>query len=196
MTRTRSNICESSKYTPITTTAQRWAASVGARLVHGAHEGERPAAERGRIARVHRRHVRDQDRVHPSPSAFSHAGSQKHSLSRNASARCASLIAGCAAGSLRPPDVRYEPTPMDVVGTMLELTAIRTDDVVADLGCGDGRIVIEAVRRGAARGPVRRHRPAAHRRGERQRAQRRASPSASPSSTRTCSPSTCAASRW
>ena len=41
---------------------------------------------------------------------------------------------------------------MEVVGAMLELAAIRPDDVVADLGCGDGRLVIEAVRRGAARG--------------------------------------------
>jgi SAM-dependent methyltransferase len=64
---------------------------------------------------------------------------------------CALLVAGCAAGSFRPPDVRYEPTPMEVVGTMLDLTTIRNADVVADLGCGDGRLVIEALRRGAAR---------------------------------------------
>jgi SAM-dependent methyltransferase len=62
------------------------------------------------------------------------------------------IAAGCDAGSLRPPDVRYEPTPMEVVQTMLELAALRPDDVVADLGCGDGRLVIEALRRGAARG--------------------------------------------
>jgi SAM-dependent methyltransferase len=65
---------------------------------------------------------------------------------------CALLVGGCAAGSFRPPDVRFEPTPMEVVGTMLELAALRPDDVVADLGCGDGRLVIEALRRGAARG--------------------------------------------
>lgn len=65
---------------------------------------------------------------------------------------CAVLAGGCAAGSFRPPDVRYDPTPMEVVGAMLELAALRPDDVVADLGCGDGRLVIEAVRRGAARG--------------------------------------------
>ena len=41
---------------------------------------------------------------------------------------------------------------MDVVQAMLELAALRPDDVVADLGCGDGRLVIEALRRGAARG--------------------------------------------
>jgi SAM-dependent methyltransferase len=48
--------------------------------------------------------------------------------------------------------VRYEPTAPDVVNVMLELAAIGADDVVADLGCGDGRIVIEAVRRHGARG--------------------------------------------
>ena len=62
------------------------------------------------------------------------------------------LAAGCDAASLRPPDVRYEPTPMEVVHTMLELARLRPDDVVADLGCGDGRLVIEALRRGARHG--------------------------------------------
>ena len=61
---------------------------------------------------------------------------------------CLLLVASCAdGGGLRPPDVRYEPTAMDVVQTMLDLGAIGPQDVVADLGCGDGRIVIEAVRR-------------------------------------------------
>jgi 16S rRNA G966 N2-methylase RsmD len=63
------------------------------------------------------------------------------------------LIAGCAAGGgLRAPDVLYEPTPMDVVQAMLELAEVGREDLVADLGCGDGRIVIEAVRRHGARG--------------------------------------------
>ncbi|HEU4442397.1 MAG TPA: class I SAM-dependent methyltransferase [Burkholderiales bacterium] len=73
-------------------------------------------------------------------------------MRRRLALACALLVAGCAAGSLRPPDVRYEPTPMEVVGAMLELATLRPEDVVADLGCGDGRLVIEAVRRGAARG--------------------------------------------
>jgi 16S rRNA G966 N2-methylase RsmD len=61
------------------------------------------------------------------------------------------LIAGCAS-ALRTPEVRYEPTPHDVVRTMLELAAPRAGELVADLGCGDGRIVIEAVQRYGARG--------------------------------------------
>lgn len=61
---------------------------------------------------------------------------------------CALLAAGCA-GALRAPEVRYEPTPYDVVQTMLELAAPRAGELVADLGCGDGRIVIAAAKLGA-----------------------------------------------
>jgi SAM-dependent methyltransferase len=53
---------------------------------------------------------------------------------------------------LRPPDVRYEPSGMDVVEVMLQLADVKTSDVVYDLGCGDGRIVIAAARQGGARG--------------------------------------------
>jgi SAM-dependent methyltransferase len=54
--------------------------------------------------------------------------------------------------ALRPPDVRYEPTPMEVVQAMLRLAKVTASDVVYDLGCGDGRIVITAVRQFGARG--------------------------------------------
>jgi ribosomal protein L11 methylase PrmA len=53
---------------------------------------------------------------------------------------------------LRAPDVRYEPTAMDVVQAMLRLGKVGAEDVVYDLGCGDGRIVIAAVRETGARG--------------------------------------------
>ena len=53
---------------------------------------------------------------------------------------------------LRAPDVRYEPTPMDVVHAMLQLAKVNAGDVVYDLGCGDGRIVITAARQFGARG--------------------------------------------
>jgi SAM-dependent methyltransferase len=49
----------------------------------------------------------------------------------------------------REPDVHYVPTPDDVVAKMLDLARVRPGDVVYDLGCGDGRIVVEAARRGA-----------------------------------------------
>jgi SAM-dependent methyltransferase len=49
----------------------------------------------------------------------------------------------------RTPDVHYVPTPEPVVARMLDLARVRPGDVVYDLGCGDGRIVVEAARRGA-----------------------------------------------
>jgi SAM-dependent methyltransferase len=53
---------------------------------------------------------------------------------------------------LRAPDVQFEPTPMEVVQAMLRLAKVNAGDVVYDLGCGDGRIVITAVRQFGARG--------------------------------------------
>ena len=46
----------------------------------------------------------------------------------------------------------FVPTPQDVVDRMLELAGVTENDVVYDLGCGDGRIVITAARRFGARG--------------------------------------------
>jgi SAM-dependent methyltransferase len=53
---------------------------------------------------------------------------------------------------LRAPDVAYEPTPMEAVQAMSRLAKVNAGDVVYDLGCGDGRIVITAVREFGARG--------------------------------------------
>ena len=46
----------------------------------------------------------------------------------------------------------FVPTPMKVVRAMLKLANVTKDDVVYDLGCGDGRIVIEAAKRFGAHG--------------------------------------------
>ena len=46
----------------------------------------------------------------------------------------------------------FVPTPQDVVDRMLELAGVTGNDVVYDLGCGDGRIVITAAQRFGARG--------------------------------------------
>ena len=73
------------------------------------------------------------------------------------------IAAGCLAGAgwaqggpgtppPREPDVRYEPSEMDVVQVMLQLGDVKAGDVVYDLGCGDGRIVIAAARQAGARG--------------------------------------------
>jgi SAM-dependent methyltransferase len=52
----------------------------------------------------------------------------------------------------RTPDVQYVPTPNNVVAEMLRLTDVTKKDVVYDLGCGDGRLVITAAKRFGARG--------------------------------------------
>src|SRR5207244_763024 len=46
--------------------------------------------------------------------------------------------------------IRYVPTPPEVVEAMLKLAKVGKDDVVYDLGCGDGRMVIAAVKKGGA----------------------------------------------
>jgi SAM-dependent methyltransferase len=46
----------------------------------------------------------------------------------------------------------YVPTPWVIVDDMLKLADIRADDVVYDLGSGDGRLVITAAKRFGARG--------------------------------------------
>ncbi len=84
----------------------------------------------------------------------------------------AAIVAACGASAQRSPvtqnapapaakqqpspvkkDVPYVPTPQNVVDEMLTLANVTKDDVVYDLGCGDGRLVITAVKKfGAQRG--------------------------------------------
>ena len=61
-------------------------------------------------------------------------------------------VAGCVPIFARGGDVPYVQTPDRVVHEMLALAAVRPDDVVYDLGAGDGRIVIAAARWRGARG--------------------------------------------
>jgi SAM-dependent methyltransferase len=60
------------------------------------------------------------------------------------------VLSGC--GTIPGQDVRYEPTPMPVVRALLELADVGPQDVVYDLGSGDGRIPITAAREFGARG--------------------------------------------
>jgi precorrin-6B methylase 2 len=48
-------------------------------------------------------------------------------------------------------DVAYVPTPKDIVRQMLQLASLRRGETLFDLGAGDGRIMIEAVRRFGAK---------------------------------------------
>ena len=49
-------------------------------------------------------------------------------------------------------DVPYVPTPQPVVDKMLEMGKVGKNDVLYDLGCGDGRIVVTAAKEKGARG--------------------------------------------
>jgi SAM-dependent methyltransferase len=61
------------------------------------------------------------------------------------------IITGGEAPNLIP-EVPYVPTPDAVVDAMLRLGQVGPNDVVYDLGCGDGRIVIAAAAHFGARG--------------------------------------------
>ena len=53
--------------------------------------------------------------------------------------------------SSKVPDIEYVPTPENIVAKMLEVAGVKKDDVLYDLGCGDGRIVVTAAKRYKAR---------------------------------------------
>lgn len=58
----------------------------------------------------------------------------------------AAALAGPACSSDDDKDVRYDPSPPAVVEAMLEMADTQPDDVLYDLGSGDGRIVVAAAR--------------------------------------------------
>jgi SAM-dependent methyltransferase len=73
------------------------------------------------------------------------------------------LLLVCTAGSAsaaeetatrpqRKLDVWYVPTPHEIVDRMLDVARVRIGDVVYDLGCGDGRMVIAAAKKYGTRG--------------------------------------------
>ena len=52
----------------------------------------------------------------------------------------------------RRPDVIYVPTPEEVVEAMLQVAKVTKNDIVYDLGTGDGRIPVTAAKKYGARG--------------------------------------------
>lgn len=61
--------------------------------------------------------------------------------------RCWAEEAAATEEKPREPDVIFVPTPQDVVEKMLELADVKKDDLLYDLGCGDGRIVATAAKK-------------------------------------------------
>jgi len=60
-------------------------------------------------------------------------------------------VAWAAEKSPRAPDVHFVATPHEAVEIMLRLADVKQADVVYDLGCGDGRIVIAAAKKAGCR---------------------------------------------
>ena len=64
----------------------------------------------------------------------------------NAAAQTSPATLEKAPAATREPDVIFVPTPQVVVDKMLELAEVKKRDVVYDLGCGNGIIVVTAAR--------------------------------------------------
>lgn len=90
-----------------------------------------------------------------------------HSFNAALLALCVGLLPGCSYPAKQPPaarqepepeqpsrkpDVPYEPSSDAAIAAMLKLAGAGPSDVVYDLGCGDGRVVLRAVRESGARG--------------------------------------------
>jgi hypothetical protein len=67
-------------------------------------------------------------------------------------AAVALVVAACAGPGFHGPDILYLATPEQVGAEMLKAAAVTADDVVYDLGSGDGRLVVTAARDFGARG--------------------------------------------
>jgi hypothetical protein len=52
----------------------------------------------------------------------------------------------------KEPDIHYVPTPEELVDVMLDMAHVGKDDVVYDLGSGDGRLIITAAKKYGASG--------------------------------------------
>ena len=87
---------------------------------------------------------------------MNHPTSRRNVLLLGATATGLSLLPGpglLAQDVPSPPalDVPYVPTPQQVVDRMLALAKVGKNDVLFDLGCGDGRIVVTAAKEYGAR---------------------------------------------
>jgi predicted RNA methylase len=81
------------------------------------------------------------------PLAVCLAGQFLAPLTPQLLAQAATAVGEELAAPAREPDVIYVPTPQAVVEKMLQMAEVKKGDVVYDLGCGDGRIVVAAAKK-------------------------------------------------
>lgn len=62
------------------------------------------------------------------------------------------VLSNTAGVQQKRPEVPFVPTPEKVVAEMLKIADVGRDDLLIDLGCGDGRIVIAAAKEKGCRG--------------------------------------------
>jgi cyclopropane fatty-acyl-phospholipid synthase-like methyltransferase len=74
-------------------------------------------------------------------------------LSRSSSFLCLLLVVNsCSVPVWTDGEVPFVPTPVQVVDRMLEMARVTSEDVVYDLGSGDGAIIIRAAKKFGVRG--------------------------------------------
>jgi len=120
------------------------AASGKAFALYGSFQVPDAQAKSGTTAPVvagGRLYLRDDDRL------FVHDIKEGTSGTGKAGTEVVPAPGGPAPRKGREADAVFVPTPQDVVEKMLELAGVRKADVVYDLGCGDGRIVVTAARK-------------------------------------------------
>lgn len=86
----------------------------------------------------------------PAQPATTAPQSTRNSTASSPSAAPSASFAAADAGLAL--DITYVPTPQKVVDKMIEVANVTKNDVVYDLGCGDGRIVVSAAKKLGARG--------------------------------------------
>jgi SAM-dependent methyltransferase len=77
---------------------------------------------------------------------------RRHFLNALGAASATAALGAWPALAQRTPDVIFVPTDYATVTAMLKLAGVTKDDIVYDLGCGDGRFVVTAARQFGARG--------------------------------------------
>ena len=83
----------------------------------------------------------------PAASAATPPGPVSASASASVTPPVAASNADAGDVMERTPDIEYVPTPQVVVDKMLEVAKVGKNDVLYDLGCGDGRIVVTAAKK-------------------------------------------------